>query len=210
LAVLAAALAARPAGCQERLEPDLVGKAVAEAKALGKPAAVVPKFLTTRSPSLKSLDDAVGRLAVVDAVPESAWVLNLGATLETWYKLRVNEFLLRQPSVRSRGSSPPRSLGSLAPGQLWVPTFGGDTEVDGVKVFQQGVFLKVGQRYVLVLFVESGGAVGGLTHDEDAVFRVGANSEIEPIRASELSRDMMSRGLRDLPSLRSYLVRRAP
>jgi hypothetical protein len=212
---LAAIVSPQRANCQAGVgKLDLVDNAVAEAKSQGRTVAVMPHLFVEPPMILGSIDDAVSHFSIVVGVPKSTTVQNDRFTLVTWYKVQVEELLLRQPTLSTANVSP-RSSRPLGPGELWIPVSGGETEIDGVKVAQSRIpRLELGTRYALVLNLQSDGMAGMLIAQEWGVFRVGPKLELTPMLAvgpaGGLYRDMTSKGITTLDTLRTFLQQRHP
>ncbi len=150
-------------------------------------------------------------------VEAAASILVSGQISIDYYKVSTIEVLCLQPKISSEPllDSLPQELFPLRPGEFL--TLGGSSEsIIGEDLFGQpapegGLKLKIGDQYLLAVFLESGGATGFPAGGPSTIYRI-AETEIIPLVPS---RDVYNSDLRqlfnnNLSSLKSYVATHCP
>lgn len=159
------------------------------------------------------LEDAFSQYTVLIAQLVEKKSLAQEASIVTWNRLRVLEFL-SQPTTPScakclSGLNAPPDLVPLI-NEVLVPTQGGAVTVDGVEVDAEGKGLdghfKPGQKYLLFLSLDPAERIGKLALIQYGVFTLDANNRIQSIAAGDdpLKRDLGARVGNSLSTLKEH------
>jgi hypothetical protein len=189
--------------------PGRIETALAEALQRGEKLVVLraPILMST---AVKSMEMVAKQYSVVVAEPVAVYVAADRDNVVSWYTLQIEEYLVRQQGISEDGSIPPPALrGGTDTGRVVVPVLGGEVSINGITVRQppsNGITIQVGKKYVLILSLELGGAVGQTAAQAAGILRFNLDGTLASLQEnSALGRELRSRWNGDLESLRAFL-----
>lgn len=162
----------------------------------------------------RTWDDVVARFSFVVAEPlevKSYPHPGVGgdSDIESWYRFRIIETLSQKPTPFQLNPGP-SDIAPAQPGQLLVHKFGGTLLRNGVQlVADEPSFpdYALGQRYLLILFVDPNSSVGSVTMGSNGVYSVSASGTISSVDlvGSVFEADLATRYNNSLDQLRAAL-----
>lgn len=218
---LSALLAVSLADAQSLDPPQAAGRlrqAVLEAKAksLTQIRIPPPAILPT---GVDDIDAVAADYSVFVARPVQAVVSTVDSqSIATWYKLKIEETVLRQANV-SADPLPERKIPAeflpLAANEFVMKEAGGAVAIDGITVDEPrpiDLGIMPEKRYLLFLDLEAGGTFAALAALRDGVFLVTPDGALHPLARPDrpLVRDVETRFSNRLDFLRPYLRLHGP
>lgn len=186
-----------------RRRPQTMAQAAADAERRGATELTFPNPVIIDYPGIDSLEDIGNRYSVLRVVPEAATAVRDEYAITTLYTVRVLDSLQRATKPNKQQPDPFPTLPAVGAGKLLVAMVGGSIAIKGVTVRQPGTQLGIGRAYLLV--VATAGRVSWPVTGDESVFKVAVGDSLEPLRDSLLARDLRSRGLTNVGSLRAAL-----
>ena len=205
LSFLAALLIPAQLGLSQGLKPPSpLRQDVANAKAHGLTAfSIIPP--AKMATGVDSVSSFVNQYAVVVVEPVSRAVIESATELITWYSLKLDELVSSQSKIPDDfplGVPPVELLKDES--RIFLPMDGGTMIIDGISVSERGVDLTLGSRYLMILYLTSGGKVGQLAAGSSAVFELDSSNDFVPIRPSRLALDIKRLFPKGLTDARDY------
>ena len=204
------------------------------AKAKGEREIVTPMMVISCGFTVENLDEALSSLGAVVAQPikkksyitstmplESYneirnWVKD--DQIHTWYKFRILENLLGKPiPVCQYCDDPDFDWEKLIPEEMlpvnkdefMIETDGGTVEIDGVKVTQNGGFMKYSgsERYLLFLTTNASGKIAGVGMGASGVYTISPENRLVPVskQNERFIQDITGLYGSSLDSLKTYI-----
>ena len=220
-ALLSSLLAISSAVAQSGDPPQPGGRlrqAVLEAKAKSLTHIRIPPPASLPT-GVDDIDTVAADYSVFVARPVRAVVSTVDSeSIVTWYKLKIEETVLRQANV-SADPLPelkiPAELLPLAANEFVMREAGGAVAIDGITVDEPrpiNLGFTPGQRYLLFLYLEAGGTFAALAALGDGVFLVTPGGTLHPLARPDrpLVRDVETRFSNRLDFLRPYLRLHGP
>jgi hypothetical protein len=174
-----AAICLAALSCSAWAEEGRISRLVRAAKARNESSIVLAAPIGVPT-GIGTLDQVFGDYSILIAHPVKKTVVVDRDNITTWYEFVAEDTVTRQPRIGlETWSTIPVEFMSPRRNTVLVPELGGQADVDSVTVNEPSLFsFELGQRYLLIVYLEHEGRVGSLAADQGSAFMIDKSSHL--------------------------------